>query len=38
MEFTVTAKVQIIVSPDQRQMLDETLEAYRQASQVLNLV
>lgn len=31
MEFTVTAKVQIIVSPDQRQMLDETLEAYRQA-------
>lgn len=31
MEFTVTAKVQIIVSPDQRQMLDKTLEAYRQA-------
>ena len=31
MVFTVTAKVQIIVSPDQRQMLDETLEAYRQA-------
>ena len=31
MEFTVTAKVQIIVSPDQRQMLDKSLEAYRQA-------
>ena len=31
MQFTVTAKIQIIVSFEQRQLLDETLETYRKA-------
>ncbi len=31
MQFTVTAKIQVVVSPEQRHLLDETLEAYRNA-------
>lgn len=31
MQFTVTAKIQIIVLPEQRKLLDETLEIYRKA-------
>ncbi len=31
MQITVTAKVQVTVSPEQRQLLDDTLETYRKA-------
>ncbi len=31
MQVTVTAKIQIAVSPEQRQLLDDTLETYRKA-------
>ena len=31
MQFTVTAKIQVKVLPEQRQLLDETLETYRNA-------
>ena len=31
MQFTVTAKIQVTVSPEQRQLLDDTIETYRQA-------
>lgn len=31
MQFTVTAKIQVTVSPEQRHLLDETLETYRNA-------
>jgi len=31
MQVTVTAKIQVAVSPEQRQLLDETLENYRRA-------
>ena len=31
MQFTVTAKIQVTVSPVQRQLLDDTLETYRKA-------
>lgn len=31
MQFTITAKIQVTVSPEQRQLLDDTLETYRSA-------
>ena len=31
MQFTITAKIQIKVEPEQRPLLDETLDTYRQA-------
>ena len=31
MQFTVTAKIQVTVSPEQRKLLDDTLETYRRA-------
>ncbi len=31
MQFTLTAKIQVSVSPEQRQLLDDTLETYRDA-------
>lgn len=31
MQFTLTAKIQVTVSPEQRQLLDDTLETYRDA-------